>query len=287
MIKVNSFETIGWLTRELAKGKYRGQPFFNIKAKYMRGDENLKEYYGLSSADTGIVVESIPSSSSGFGILKPEDVIVNVDGQKIDDIGYCTTPEYGKLSFLWLIGLKHFVGDTITMTVMRDKNRTALSFPLVSSSKSSFLIPPQYYDSPPRYYIVGGLLFQELSKAYMQIWGDEWEKKGDKRFLRLISNDWANPSKDSKRIVILDRVLPAKVNAGYHDLNNLVILTAGGSKVSDLADLKAIIEGSKDEFIVFEFAGDEKIVIKRKDLVDSTHDLLTQYGISRQHNIED
>jgi hypothetical protein len=283
-IKINSFETIGWFMKELAKTKYKGQPFFNIDATYLRGDENLKGYYGLAPTDTGIIVENIPVSSSGYATLKQEDVIVDINGQKIDDSGYCTT-EYGKLNFLWLIGLKHYVDETLAMTVVRDKKKMQIKFPLVSSTKDSFLIPPEYYDSPPKYYIAGGLLFQELSKAYMQIWGDEWPKKGDKRLLQLINNEWANPSKDRKRIVILARVLPAKVNTGYHDSNNLVLVRAGGKKVSDLADLKSILSGLKDEFAVFEFTGDEKIVINRQDLFDSTVGILKQYGIPKQDNI--
>ncbi len=284
-VKVNSFETIGWFMAELAKGKYRGQPFFNIHASYLRNDENLKEYYGLASADTGIVVDSVASSSSGYLALKQEDVILDIDGQKIDDAGYCSTPEYGKLSFLWLIGLKHYVGDTLSVTVMRDKKKTTLKFPLVSSSKASFLIPPEYYDTPPRYYVTGGFLFQELSKAYMRIWGDDWAKKGDKRFLRLLSNEWANPTKDKKRVVILGRVLPASVNAGYHEMNNLVLESVNGREVSDLANMKEVLASLKDEFVVFAFSGNEKIVVKRKDLTDSTQAVLAQYGISRQDNI--
>jgi hypothetical protein len=285
-VKINSFETIGWLLAEISSGKSRGQPFFYIRASYLRGDENLKEYVGLAPSDTGIAIESIPVSSSGSQALRPEDVILAIDRQNVDDIGYCMTPEYGKLNFLWLVGLKHHVGDTLSVTLMRDKKRLSVSFPLVASTGDSFLVPPEYFDPKPRYLVSGGLVFQELSKPYMEIWGDEWEKKGDKRFLRLITNEWASPSKDRRRITILNRVLPADVNAGYHDMANLVLASINGTKVRDLAHAKELIDGSKGEFVIFGLSGNETIVLKRSALASSTAEVLARYGIPAADNLD-
>jgi hypothetical protein len=285
-VKVNSFETISWLLRAYAKSKYLGQPFFSIKASFLKGDENYKTYMGLARSDTGIAVDHVAVSSSGYGILKPLDVIVNIDGQKIDDLGYVETPEYGKLSFLWTIGLKHFVGDSLKITVVREKKKQVLTFPLIASDADSFLVPPEYLDTPPKYYIAGGLLFQELSKPYMEIWGDDWQKKGDKRMLHIISSDWADPKKNTKRVVILNRVLPSNYNIGYINENNLVLESIGGVQVRDIRHLKELIEKSANEYLVFEFTGNEKIVFLRKNIESANQDVLKRYGISRTHNIE-
>ena len=52
--------------------------------------------------------------------------------------------------------------------------------------------PPQDYvsqpyviDEPPRYFVVGGLIFQELSRQYLKEWGGDWQKQAPQRLVYL------------------------------------------------------------------------------------------------------
>ena len=121
----------------------------------------------------------------------------------------------------------------------------------------------------------------------MEVWGADWEKKADRRLIRLTENEWAKPTDDRKRITILSRVLPASINAGYHTKDNLVLNSINSIKVKNLLHAKTIVESSKDEYIIFDFSGNDKIVIKRQALLDSTSSILARYGIRQADNISE
>ncbi|MBN2444494.1 MAG: hypothetical protein JXJ04_24245 [Spirochaetales bacterium] len=285
-IKANSSETIKWMLSESENGSYRGQPVFWLDTHYISGDENLKKYLGMKPAETGMLVSGIPPKGSGFGIIRKNDVILAIDGIDIDDNGLCDVPIYGKLNFMWIVLFNHFVGDTLELDIIRDREKKRISFPLLPETDDTILIPSYYRDTAPSYYIIGGLLFQELTRGYMNVWGADWESKADKRLAFYTKNYWIYPTEEQKRIVILNRVLPATLNQGYHNLTNLILLRINKTRVRDIYHARELIENSGDEFIVCEFAGNENIVLRRNSLIPETQTILKQYGIVAQHNLQ-
>ncbi|MBN2533565.1 MAG: hypothetical protein JXB88_11760 [Spirochaetales bacterium] len=284
-IKVNSAETIKWMLKDMDSGKYAGQPSFWLDVHYLQSDENLKAYLGMKNTETGILVLNVPPKVSGYGFLKENDVILAIDGIDIDDNGLCSEDLYGKLNFMWLIVLNHVVGDSLSIQIIRDKARKTISFPLIPEIQETILVPSYYRDQAPRYYISGGLLFQELTRSYMSNWGSDWEEKADKRLTYYTKNYWIYPTEERHRIVILNRVLPAVLNRGYHDMKNHILVKINGIKVRDLLHVRDILEKSTEDYLVFEFLGNENIVLKKNNVITGTNAILKQYGIEKQYNL--
>ena len=63
------------------------------------------------------------------------------------------------------------------------------------------------FDIPPNYYIFGGIILQELSREYLKTWGNNWQKKADKRLLFYFDNYMYQVTPGKGRIVILNKVL--------------------------------------------------------------------------------
>ncbi|MEW6356762.1 MAG: hypothetical protein AB1696_10570 [Planctomycetota bacterium] len=285
-IQVCAIDTINRLLRDLEDGKYDGLPFFYLNQVYLTSDENLRAYLGLGPGDTGMLVNGVYPRTSGHDVLKEGDVILSVDGKDIDDRGLYEAPPYGKLNFYGLISLRHFVGDELNLCILRDRKKIDVSFRLRAIGTDCFLIPLEDYDTPPQYYILGGLVFQELTEGYMTMWGNDWRKKVDKRLLYLYDGFRLRPSAECERIVILNRALPASVNVAYHEHKNLVLLRVNGQRVRDLKHFKELVESSDDPFYRFNFQGGYTIVLAREAALQSEADILTKYNIITKSYIE-
>jgi len=282
-IKVCAIDNVKRMLQDLESGHFRGMPFFAIGHMGLNSDENLREYLGLAPSDTGILVMSVPPKTSGHDVLKKNDVILSIDGLAIDDRGLYESGAYGKLSYHSIFSLRHFVGDKVTMKIIRDKKKMDVSFDLQPETRDCYLIPVLDFDTPPQYYVLGGLVFQELTDGFMNAWG----KEADKRLLFLFDGSKLQPAPERRRCVILNRVLPAAVNAGYHDNGNLVLLDVNGTPIRDLKHFKQVVGAAKDRFLKFDFQGDDTIVLDRQWVAETDRSILETYNVSEQTHISE
>jgi hypothetical protein len=277
-IKVCAADNIKRVLQDLDDGKYGGMPFFVVGHVGLNSDENLREYLGLGPSETGILVTSVPPKTSGHDVLKKNDVILSIDGVAIDDRGLYDSGVYGKLNFYGLLSLKHSVGDKVTMNIIREKKKMDVSFDLAPMTSECYLIPLLDLDTPPQYYVYGGIVFQELTEGYVNAWG----KEVDRRLLFLFETLKLMPSLQKRRCVILNRVLPASVNVGYHDKKNLVLAAVNGNPLRDLKHFKEIVETPQDQFLRFQFEGGDNIVLDRQWVAETNDSILKRYNVPAQ-----
>lgn len=286
MINIISFDVIKRMLNDMKDGSYNGVPYFFIDEVPLMSDKNLREKLGLSDVESGILIVRVPTKSSGSDKLKKGDVIQSINGKNIDDKGMFQTKHYGKLSFFGLIYLYHNSGAMITMGIIRDKKRLKVNFRLKPFSSKNLLVPNQRYDFPPSYYISGGLVFQELTKNFLKTWGNNWVSMANKRLMYYYENFSSYQTSKQNRVVILNRVLPASVNTGYHGASNMVLEKVNGQSVRDLPHLKKIIDVSKNKFLRFDFVGNYSIVLDRKKVLTSVKEILKKYNIHKPWSLK-
>ncbi len=280
-----SIEAVHRLLKDMGDGTYGGIPFFWVDTADLQSDTSLREYYGMGADDTGVLVTDVPPGSSGSEVLKRNDIILSVDRTTMDDTGMYDSP-YGKLYYYGLIQINRFVGDTVSMRILRDKAKMDVRFKLKPIPRSYSVIPLISYDSPPAYYIFGGIVFQNLTMGYLEAHGSEWKQKADKRLLYYYDNVKALSSTgEINNVVIVNRVLPDTVNQGYQYDKDLVLLRVNGVRVRDLAHLKKLVGGSADRFIVMDFVGETTIVLDRKLAVEREQELKSTYNINSMEYI--
>lgn len=282
---VIGIDVVHRMLKDASDGTYEGMPFFWVDGADVQSDATLREYYRMGSVDSGILVTDVPAGSSGSDVIKVNDIILSVDGTAMDDSGMYESP-YGKLYYYGLIQLNRFVGDTVSMRLLRSGKKMDVTFKLKPIPRDYCVIPLISYDTAPSYYIFGGIVFQNLSMGYLEAHGAEWKQKADKRLLYYYDNVKAISSAgNTNRVVILNRVLPDTVNQGYQYSKDLVLLRVNGTRVKDLAHMKALIERSGERFIVFDFAGETTIVLDRKLAIEREPDLKKSYNINSTVNV--
>lgn len=273
------------MVRDAADGNYEGIPFFWIDGVDLQSDVNLREYYGVPAGEGGVLVTRVPGISSGSDVLRKDDIILSIEGRAIDDRGNYDSP-YGKLYFYGLIQLDRFVGNEVSMTVLRDRKKTAVRFKLKAVPGYCCTVPIISFDTGPRYYIFGGLVFQELTVGYLESQGKDWKQMADKRLLYYYDSiKYLSDRGPDNRVIILSRALPDPVNKGYQYLKDLILVSVNGAPVKNLAELKITIGRSPDRFVVFEFAGKTTVVLDRDLAIKELKRLLMKYNISSADNL--
>jgi serine protease Do len=102
---------------ELRQGTTHTRPFLGVNMFDLT--PSLAQQLGLDQTSGALVVEVTAGSGAEVGGVRPRDIIVDIDGKKIDTAGEVTT----------LVG-GHKPGDQLKITVLRDGKRQTLDVKL-------------------------------------------------------------------------------------------------------------------------------------------------------------
>src|SRR5262249_57428951 len=107
---------------------------------------------------------------------------------------------------------------------------------LLRRSLSAYVVEPYSVGVPPRYYILGGLVFQELTRQYLREWGNNWLKDAPQRLV-YYDRFQSELFPEKRKIVFLSQILPTRDTVGYEQISNLDVKRLKGRKILDLAQL--------------------------------------------------
>jgi len=249
---------IAHFLKDAAGAKYQGFPSLGISFFPTR-DPELRQYAGDTGKVGGVYVSSVdPGQPAAKAGLQPGDIIKTVGDNEIDPMGNYVDPLYGKLGMGNLFTGKAYTGDSIAFHILRGGKPLALNVKLEHRSEEDYVIPPYNVDDPPLYYVLGGLIFQELSRQYLKEWGANWQKDAPQDFVYLDRFQSELFPEGKKRVVILSQVLPANSTIGYDDYSYLVVKKVNGKTIESLADLAEAVKTPVNGFHVIETVDDPK-----------------------------
>jgi len=237
---------------------YRGFPSLGINFFPTR-DPELRKYAGDTTRQGGVYISSVePGQPAAKAGLQPGDMIEGVGDNQVDENGNYVDPLYGKIGFGNLLTAKAYSGDTVSFRIRREGKPLTLSVKLEHRSEEDYVIPPYNIDDPPLYYVLGGLIFQELSRQYLKEWGSNWQKEAPQDFVYLDRFQTELFPETKQRVVILSQVLPANTTIGYDDFSYLVVKKVNGKEVHSLGELAEAVKSPLNGFHVIETVDDPK-----------------------------
>lgn len=267
---------------DIDDGAYQGFPTLGIAFDETL-DDQLRRFTGIAGKEGGIFVRQVAiDSSADKGGLKEGDVIMKINGHAIDSRGYYDDKEFGKLNFGHLVRGGAKAGDVVKVDIVRDREPKTLNITLERKLPGDYLIDPYMFDRGPRYMIMGGLIFQELTQPYLKSWGDEWATRAP---FRLVYAD-ANPEKfeeeGREKLVFLAQVLKTESSIGYEGLNSIIVTKVNGKPIRDLLDLSdALRKPGENGIHKIEFDSFPKVIFLDDQMARAVNQLLIQYGISQ------
>jgi len=210
------------------KGKRPEVPALGITTQNLE-NPLLRRQLGLGDQEHGVVVLHVDHGGSSDGVLVPRDVITKIDGLSIANNG--TVQFMGRHRTRYDVVLGHrYIGDTIRLDIKRDGRTKHVE---VELKRWQPLVPRSLYDLPPKYFVYGGLVFQQLTRDYLTTW-DKWWNKAPKEFLNYYYLGYRTA--EQHEIVILTQILADEINVGYAHLYNEAVATLNGRQPLDMVD---------------------------------------------------
>lgn len=217
-------------------GKYTGFP--NLGIMYSQTlDEQFRNYLKLDQEDGGVFVSQVIEGASAAASIQSGDVILSINGKGIDSRGNYNDPVWGKLSFSHLVRGKAFTGDSIKIKILREGQKKEINLKLIRRPAEDYLIDPYMFDRGPKFSIIGGLVFQELSVPFLKLFGNDWQSRAPIKMLMAHANPEMYEKEGRRKLVILTRTIPTPVTLGYERLSTLIVTKINGIPINDIQDV--------------------------------------------------
>jgi len=229
---------------------------------------DTRRYLKMKAKQAGVRITWVCKENEP--LLKPDDVLLAVDGIKVANNGNVRLPNGEPRLFTTLITQKQ-IGETVELNILRDGKKIDVLLPV---RKFQYLCKGYLYDSLPDYYITGGFVFTTLSYSFLEEWG---RNTPPPELTEKMFEEKLNPEEE---VVVLSLVLGDRVNVGYQGLISYQLNAVNGRKITNLKEFISIIENSKDEFITMTFgAQNYPVTLDLAKLRAATPDILERYRI--------
>ncbi len=273
--------------KEADSQHYRGFPSAGFSFFPTR-DPELREFAGEKDKGGGVYVTNVePNTPAMKAGLQVGDIVTAVADREIDQNGNYVDPLHGKIEFTNLLTAHAYSGDVVPFRVERNGKPIQLNVTLEHRDAKDYVSPPYNLDQPPRYYVLGGLIFQELSRQYLKEWGPTWERSAPQRLVYFDRFQSELFPDGNRRVVILSQVLPADSTVGYDDLSYLTVTKVNGKEIKSLDDLAKAVKQPIDGFIKIETEEDPKqIELDAAQVAAEAPNLQENYGISSLQRLD-
>ena len=242
-------------------------------------DPQFRRFIGLTEPGGVYVNEVSPHGSAAEAGIKKGDVILALDGRPIDQDGNYEDPNFGRVLFSHLTNTVAKSGTEVIFTLFRSGKLMKLPAKMQAPDRSHVVSEAQLADQPPNYVVLGGLVFLELSRPYLQEWGNDWINTAPKRLVYYDAFQNELPEGRGK-IVILDQVLPVSETLGYEAIRSLVVTQVNGRPVRSLVDVAEAAKKPLKGFHKIEFEEDPKTIFLDAAAVEAHQKaLIEQYSL--------
>lgn len=248
-------------------------------------DPIKRRYYGLPADNRGVLVlRTIPESGAASALMV-DDVILEWDGSAIDSQGYYDDPDFGRLSFPYLIAGHRRPGDEVPVTIWRGNQRLSVRVRLDPFADARALIPLNTEGERADYLVDGGLILRELTADYLLSRGPRWMIGSNPRLVFLYLTRAQFAEKPGQRVVILSGVLPDTINRGFQNYRDDVITHVNGEAISNLKDVIAIQARDSGVWRITTQSRGVDIVLDRDQLREANQRIAERYRIPQLRSI--
>ncbi len=272
--------------KDIEDGTYHGFPGAGLRGLKLNNPA-FRKALGLSNNSIGCRVDFISAHfPKTRELIKENDVILEVSGYKVGSDGTILYQGNQVLFSVLLKNLQH--GERIDLKVWRDGNVLDIKLPLFFNSKdrntgNQYTIPP--------YIIVGGLVFTEFSKNYIEAaynngkrfsWANHTEA-----IYALYYSDRQDDEVAARTIpIVLSKILKHPTNIDFGVGIHSVLSEVNGQPIHSMQDLKTALEREGDTFHRFRFRSGREEALNRFDAQAANAELLEQYNIPSAQKLE-
>jgi S1-C subfamily serine protease len=273
-------EEIELFLKDIADGRYDGKPAMFDPLQTFENPA-LRAYLKLDKSAEGILVQEIDIPDPAYP-LKPWDLITKIGETPIDNEGMVKLGSSLRVRFQYLI--QQIARDgLVPLTIVRQQKTMAVNLPV--SSTRPMLIDNLEGTYPP-YFILGPLAFTPGTAQYVAPIAGNAKALNSLSFLGspLVTRRGDKPAFPNEELVLVAAPsFPHRLTKGYDNAVSRAVRAVNGIPIKNLRHLVEVLRDSRDEFLTFEFIGrGETLIFPRKEMIDSTDDILSDNGVRDQ-----
>jgi len=281
MQSMHSSENVGYIIptqvvkhflEDLKDKRYDGFPTLGIIHQEIESPA-LREKYGVSKSQSGVLVSMVYPNSPAEGILLKNDIITHVDGHKIANNGMVEFRHKETIAYEHFVDM-HQLGEKVKLQIIRDAKPLDVTVELTKTVDTFELVAAPSFEKKPSYFIFGGFIFMPLTDDL--ITASRRRAGFDEKVMNLKSF-W--PTEKRQEAVILTRVLPANSNKGFHDISFILVEKLDGKSFKDFRTFYKLVKNSKSEYIKLEDEFGYQVVIDRQRAIASQEKILKLYNV--------
>lgn len=243
----------------------------------------IRRYMKMKKDESGVLVLRVIPTSPAMAQLRSGDIVTSVDGSKISNAGTIPFLSGERISFQYLISTK-FVGDTAKLEIIRDGEQKTVEY-VLQSTNSHFLVPVHVSEKPPKFFIIGGLVFLALTEPYLdEEYGCNWRSHAPVHLSNLFYHGEKRFEKEE--VILLSHVLDARITADYDKSYDVQLKKVNDIEVKNLLHLAKIVTESEDTFLKFDLEYDT-IILDRVEAITANESILRTHNISKKTNLYD
>jgi len=258
---------------DIASGHYDG--YVDLSLTYFKLlNPAEREALGLPDNEQGVIVSSVSSAGCSYGVLKEGDVLLTIDSLPIASDGFVQLD--GERVEMPEIVERKFKGDTVKFDIWRDKAKQTVELKL--SGNWPYLMQANRYDAPPRFVLFAGLVFQPLSKNFIDAY------QVDDLRLRYFYNYFVTDEifREHPEVIVLSNILPDPVNAYLSDLRFQILDKINDKKIRTLQDV-ADAFALKSDYYVINFVGSSRPAVLERSAVEQARErIIGNYNVQKE-----
>jgi S1-C subfamily serine protease len=264
--------------RDIEDGSYEGIPELGITYQMME-NQDMREYFGMSEDQSGILLRKLNPGSPAKSILKTDDVILSIDGTDIANDGTVQFRREERTLFQYVVQQKQ-VGDVINVEILRNKGVMRKQVPLSLETAKWRLIPFEKRDVEPTYYIFAGFIFIPLTENVLMDFGGWYDAPLNLSYHYF----YGEPVDQNEQIVIIIDVLSDEINVGYENFYYEIVSRVNGKNIKKIEDIIESIQSNREAYQVIETEAGDKIILDRKNARASKNRILKTYDIKHDRS---
>src|SRR3990167_175773 len=270
-----------FLADALSGQPYKGFPILPIETQPLE-NSSLRKSFGMQPKQTGVRVKRIGTLSDAHDKLKPDDILLAIDGLPIANDGTVSIPGIGDcIDLIHVTHMKH-IGDTVKMKVLRQNPDGAppsildIDVRMDNTPHSAEIVPFTEHDKSPTYFIASGLVFQPLTRNYLESNGSDLEEHYVEE-AGCYLHEVPKKSPD-EQCVVLTNVLDCTLTRGYDNYTNAIVKEVNGKPIHNFREFMEAMENNKEHTHTILVAGKDRIVIRNLSPQEN-REILRKYKI--------
>jgi S1-C subfamily serine protease len=264
--------------QDVKDGKYDNYVDLSI-SHYPLINPALRRALGLPPGEYGVLVTNVYRAGACYGILKENDVLLEMDGLPIYSDG--SVEIEGERVDMAEVVERKFAGDSVKLLALREGKEVKLE--VKPNSPWPVQIQANRYGVQPQFIVFGGMIFQPLSMGLLRS-RTITDTNIMYNFAYFVEKEIY---RETPEIVIFSGVLPDPINTFFAGYANSIVEEVNGKKIRTLSDVSAAFK-QDSEYYVIKLVGHGRPIVLEKKAVDAARKrILKNYGIRKEEFLGD